>query len=100
MIEKKLPSFSKATNVTFGIVAVSMSLIYLGSQAFSSGFLLLLLISAVVAPRMGLVIPRSNVVISLSDSVVFLSFLLYGPAAAVLMAAVETFANCYYNKAS
>jgi diguanylate cyclase (GGDEF)-like protein len=32
--------------------------------------------------------------------VVFLSFLLYGPECAVIMASVETLANCYYNKLS
>ncbi|MEP7148865.1 MAG: hypothetical protein ABI857_08275, partial [Acidobacteriota bacterium] len=100
MNEKKLPSFSKSTIVLLGIVVVGLSLFYLGTDALSPGFAVLLLISGVIAPRMGIVIPRSKVVISFSDSVVFLSFLMYGPAAAVLMSAVETFANCYYTKVS
>lgn len=100
MSEKKLPNFSKATIVGFGVVAVALSFYYFGSKALTPGFALLLLVSAVIAPRMSMVIPRSNVVISFSDSVVFLSFLVYGPEAAVLMAASETFANCYYHKRS
>ena len=100
MSEEKLPSFSKATIVALGVVIVGLSFFMLGGLGFTSGFALLVLIAAVVAPRMGIVIPRSNVVISFSDSVVFLSFLIYGPAAAVVMAAVETFANCQYNKRS
>ncbi|MEO8574414.1 MAG: bifunctional diguanylate cyclase/phosphodiesterase [Pyrinomonadaceae bacterium] len=100
MSEKKLPSFSKAIIVIFGSVIVALSIAFLGEQAFSAGFGLLLLIAALVAPRMSMVIPRSNVVISFSDSVVFLSFLFFGPAAAVTMAAVETLANCYFYKRS
>lgn len=84
--------------MTLGISVVSLSFVFLRGQALTPGFLLLLLIAALVAPRMSLVIPRSNVVISFSDSVVFLSFLFYGPESAVIMAAMETLANCYYAK--
>lgn len=100
MAEKKLPSFSKASIVALGAVIVTVSLFGFGRQALTPGFGLLVLISAVLAPRMSMVIPRSNIVISFSDSVVFLSFLVYGPQAAVLMAASETFANCWYHKLS
>ncbi|HEX6125249.1 MAG TPA: bifunctional diguanylate cyclase/phosphodiesterase, partial [Pyrinomonadaceae bacterium] len=50
------------------------------------------------APRMSLVTGRASVAISFSDSVIFLAFLLYGPECAVLIAAVEALASCYYNK--
>src|SRR5688500_15445303 len=100
MFVKKLPSFSKAAIVTTGVAVVALSIILLRNQAFTPWILLLLLFSALVAPRMGIAIPRSNVGISFSDSVVYLSFLLYGPEAAVVMATVEMFANCYYSKQS
>ena len=100
MSEKKLPSFSKATIVAIGAVVIILDLAHLRDQALSMGFALLLALAALVAPRMSLVIPRSKIVISFSDSVVYLSFLLYGPECAVVMAAVETLANCYYNKLS
>jgi diguanylate cyclase (GGDEF)-like protein len=99
MSEKKLPSFSKAAIVIAGVVVV-YSLVYLSRDALTLGFALLLLLAVLVAPRMSLVIPRSNVAISLSDSVVFLSFLIYGPESAIILAAAETSANCYYNKLS
>ena len=100
MIEKKLPNFSKAAIVAVGSLVVAYGLIALRNQSLTVGFALLLGISAIIAPRMSLVIPRSKIVISFSDSVVFLSFLLYGPECAVIMAVVETLANCYYNKVS
>src|SRR4029079_9510071 len=36
--------------------------------------------------------------VSFSDTLVFLSFLTHGPAAAVILSATETLSNCYYNK--
>lgn len=100
MSEKKLPSFSKFLIVLLGSVLVVLSLVLIGGQALDPVFGMLLLVAALLAPRMSIVIPRSNVVISFSDSVVFLSFLIYGSAAAIIMAAVETLANCYYYKRS
>jgi diguanylate cyclase (GGDEF)-like protein len=96
----KIPSFSKSAIVLLGSMLLIGSLLSVREAVISPGFLLLLMLSAFVAPRMGLAIPRSNVGISFSDSVVFLSFLLYGPASAILMAAVEMLANCLYQKTS
>ena len=62
------------------------------------GFAALVLFAVLIAPRMSLVIPRSNVAIGFSDALIFLGFLLYGPEAAVMIAAAETLANCLYNK--
>ena len=98
MSDRKLPTFSKVAIVTIGMLIVALDLALLRFHAFSVGFIFLLVLSVLVAPRMSMGIPRSNVVISFSDSVVFLSFLLYGPASAVIMAGAETLANCYYNK--
>ena len=98
MSDRKLPTFSKVAIVTIGVIIVALDLALLRFQAFSLGFISLLVFSVLVAARMSIVIPRSKVVISFSDSVVFLSFLLYGPASAVIMAGAETLANCYYNK--
>ena len=101
MTEKKLPtSFSKAAIVALGVLVVALAFISLRERVLTLGFGCLLLFAALIAPRMSMVIPRSKIVISFSDSVVFLSFLLYGPECAVIMASVETLANCYYNKLS
>jgi diguanylate cyclase (GGDEF)-like protein len=100
MSEKKLPNFSQVAVVTLGAVIVSIGLAVLGNRLLTIGFALLLGLAAILAPRMSLVIPRSRIVISFSDFVIFLSFLIYGPECAVVMAAVETGANCYFNKVS
>ena len=47
---------------------------------------------------MSLAIPRSEVAVSFADALVFLSFLIYGPAPAIILSGTETLANCYYNK--
>lgn len=94
----KNQSVSKITIAILGIWGLGYSLMSLGSRAMEPGFLALIAFTLVLAPRMSLVIPRSNVAIGLSDSVVYLSFLLFGPESAVLAAAAETLANCYYRK--
>ena len=85
--------------VTFvGAICLGVSLLYLPSASRSWGFLLMLILSVLVLPRMSLAIPRSEVAVSFSDTLVFLSFLLYGPAPAIILSGTETLANCYYNK--
>ena len=89
---------TKVSVAFFGSLAILLSLLSFPPTGLNLGFLLLLMVSVLIAPRMSLVIPRSNVAISFSDSVVFLAFLLYGPESAVILAAVETLANCLYYK--
>ncbi len=98
MTRSVLLNFTKVSVAVVGAFAIALSLWMLPPEAINLGFLALLVFSALVAPRMSLVIPRSNVAISFSDSVVFLSFLLYGPETAVIMASAETLANCFYYK--
>jgi diguanylate cyclase (GGDEF)-like protein len=52
-------------------------------------FLLLCLLTAVVSSRVAIKVPRANTTITVSDSFVFLTLLLYGPAAAVFIAAID-----------
>ncbi len=58
----------------------------------------MLIFAVALAPKMSLQFPRSNLTLSFSDSVVFLTFLIYGGEMAVLIAFVETFATCVYLK--
>lgn len=81
-----------------GVITLGVTLFYFPFGKMGFGYLLLVLISAVLIPRMSLAIPRSNVAVSFSDTLVFLSFLIYGPAAAIVLSATETLSNCYYNK--
>ena len=65
-----------------------INLWYVGMMAFS----------ILIIPRMSLAIPRSEVAVSFADALVFFSFLIYGPAPAIILSGTETLANCYYNK--
>jgi diguanylate cyclase (GGDEF)-like protein len=47
---------------------------------------------------MTLRIPRSRLFVNFSDALIFLSFIVYGGEAAVVLATVEMLANCFYNK--
>src|SRR5678815_2766793 len=94
---ERVLSFTKVSIAIIGASCLAWSLIFFPKDAFGAGFLCLLLIAVLIAPRMSLGIPSSKVAISFSDSVVFLAFLLYGPTSAVILAAAETLASCVYN---
>jgi diguanylate cyclase (GGDEF)-like protein len=52
-------------------------------------FLLLFLLTVVISSRIAIKVPRVNTTITVADTFVFLTFLLYGPAAAVVVAAAD-----------
>jgi diguanylate cyclase (GGDEF)-like protein len=79
-------------------LCLSFALIKLPEVALHWGFILVLVFAVLIAPKMSLKIPRSDMFLSFSDSVVFLTFLLYGGEIAILIAFVESFANCFYLK--
>lgn len=98
MDRNRISKFFKAALILSGFVCLAFAVGELVQISFGWGFLLVLAFSTLVAPRMSLSIPHSKFTISFSDSVVFLSFLLYGPGVAILIAFVESFANCLYLK--
>src|SRR5687768_10870294 len=61
-------------------------------------FAVLLLFTILIAPRMSIALPRSKFILSFSDSMVFLSFLLFGGEAAIIIATAEILSNCLYFK--
>jgi diguanylate cyclase (GGDEF)-like protein len=61
-------------------------------------FAVLFLFTILIAPRMSIALPRSKFILSFSDSMVFLSFLLFGGEAAIIIATAEILANCLYFK--
>src|ERR1043166_449437 len=63
---------------------------------FTLGFLCVVAFSVLIAPRMTLTLPRSRFAISFSDALVFFTFLFYGGPAAIVVAALESAANCLY----
>ena len=52
-------------------------------------FLLLFLLTVVVSSRIAIKVPRVNTTITVADTFLFLTFLLYGPEAAVIVAAAD-----------
>ena len=58
-------------------------------QRLDFRFLLLFVLTAVISSRIAIKIPRANTTITVADTFVFLTFLLYGPEAAVIVAAVD-----------
>ncbi len=96
MDRQRLSYIFKGTVIIIGFVFLAFAIGALPRATFSWGFLLVLLFSTVVAPRMSLALPRSKFAISFSDAAVFLAFLYYGGPAAVVIAAFETLASCLY----
>lgn len=91
-----MSSISKGVVILAGIVCFAIALANVAMTAFTWGFVCVLAFSVLVAPRMTLTLPRSRFAISFSDALVFFTFLLYGGPAAIVVAALESFANCLY----
>ncbi len=93
---EQLSNTVKALVIVVGAVCFGYAFVKLPETALSLGFLLILLFGAFVSPRTTVRLSRANFAISFSDSLIFLAFLLYGGEGAIILAAVETFANCIY----
>ena len=96
MNREKLLNFAKGIIILGGVICLILALANLQREAISWGFLLILVFSTTVTPRMSLALPRARFAISFSDAFVFLAFLLYGGPAAILVAGIDTLANCFY----
>ena len=64
--------------------------------SLTTGSLLLLAFATLLAPRMSLTLPGSRFALSFADASIFLTFLLYGGPAAIVLSAIESIANCLY----
>ena len=91
-------NFYKISVAALGGLCLFATLFYLRTEVLTWKFGLLFAFTVAIAPRMNLTLPRSKFVLSFSDSVVFLSFLLFGGETAIFIAAVEKFAHCLYFK--
>ena len=96
MNRERLSVTAKGTVILLGAVSLALAVAELSPSILSVGFLLITLFSTILAPRMSLALPRSRFAISFSDAAVFLTFLLFGGPAAILMAALESASNCIY----
>jgi diguanylate cyclase (GGDEF)-like protein len=84
--------------ILLGLVCLLFGLATLPFGSLDIGIIGLVLFAILAAPRMTLQLPRSKYLLSFSDSVVFFAFLVYGGETAIVVAFIETFANCYYLK--
>lgn len=98
MDRKLISEYIKVIVIGLGIFVTGLALSTLPPGSFGWGYVLLLSFAILVAPRMSIALPRSKFSISFSDSIVFISFLIYGGEMAVFTAFVETLANCIYLK--
>ncbi len=92
----RLSAFIKPPVIFLGAVSLSFAIFNLPMNSFGGGYLLILVFSIFVAPRMSFSLPKSKLILSFSDTVIFLTFILYGGEFAILTALVETAANAFY----
>lgn len=97
---ERLLTAVKVSVIGLGALCFAYAFVRLPASALVWGFLVVLLFGSFVTPRMTLTLPRSKFAISFSDSLIFLAFLLYGGEGAIILAGVETLANCLYLKRS
>jgi diguanylate cyclase (GGDEF)-like protein len=94
----KVLTFFKLAVILLGSLSFAFAVYNLDSKARSWGFFLLAVFTLSLAPRMSLTMPRSHFSLSFSDSVIFLSFLLFGGEAAVVLASLEAIVSCLFLK--
>src|SRR5215213_8299712 len=94
----KVLTFFKSAVIVFGGLSFAFAVFNLDSKIISWSFLLLTVCTLTVAPRMSLNLPRSNYALSFSDSVIFLTFLLFGGEAAIILASLEVIVSCLFLK--
>lgn len=96
MNRETLSNAFKGIVILAATVAFALALSDLPKASFSWGFLVILAFAVIVTPRMSVTMLKSRFAISFSDAVVFLTFLMYGGPAAIVIAALESASNCYY----
>lgn len=96
MNREVLSNFAKGILILAAAVSLALAVPNLPYDRFAWGLAAILLFAVFVAPRMSLELPGSRFAISFSDAAVFLVFLLYGGPTAIVFAALENAANCFY----
>jgi diguanylate cyclase (GGDEF)-like protein len=98
MNRESATTFYKISVALIGGACFALALANIKPEATTWKFFTLLLFTVLIAPRMSIALPRSKFILSFSDSMVFLSFLLFGGEAAIIVATAEIFANCLFLK--
>jgi diguanylate cyclase (GGDEF)-like protein len=81
-----------------GISFFAFALLALNLDRLDYKLLLLSIFTIVFASKLNLVLPKSGYSITFSDSMIFLTFLLYGGEYAIILASLDTLINCLYMK--
>lgn len=98
MSQSKTSTVYKIFVIALGSLCFVYACLNLEADVFSWGYVLLLVLASLLAPRISLILPYSNFAISFSDAIIFLTFLIFGGEAAIIMASVEVAAACFYLK--
>ena len=98
MNPSKLSFAYKLTIIFIGSVSLILAVANIQNSIIGWKFIFFLAFTLFVTPKMSITLPRAKFALSYSDSVIFLSFILYDGNVAILLAAVETLANCIYLK--
>ena len=98
MNRESTTTFYKISIAVMGGVCLLLALSNLKPETLNWKFAVLFLFTILIAPRMSIALPRSKFILSFSDSMVFLSFLLFGGEAAIIIASAEILSNCLYFK--
>ena len=96
MAETKFSILYKSIIVTVGTAILLFAAANLSKDAYSYGFLFCLCFAVFFTPLMSITLWRGKFIFSFSDSLIFLCFLFYGGEAALILAAVEIPAQCFY----
>lgn len=100
MSKESIVQLSKAIIIGIGAVCLIAASAAFPSEALTPGYLFIIAFAVLIAPRLTLSLPRSKFAISFADALIFLTFLVYGGPAAIVLASTEMLASCIYMQSS
>ena len=98
MDRKSAFNFYKNSIALIGFACLVLALLNLEAEVLTLKFAAFYLLVIFVAPWMSVSLPRSKFTLKFSDSLIFLSFLLFGGEAAIITAITATIATNFYNQ--
>jgi len=88
--------FSRILTISLGVGAVVFAISRFDVANLSPLLAALLLFAIVITPRASIPMPGTDIALTFGDACIYLAFLFYGGPTAILVAVVETGANCIY----
>ncbi len=98
MNRESTTTFYKLTIALIGGVCIFLALTNIKPEVVNWKLAAIILFTVLLSPHMSIALPRSKTIISFSDSIIFLTFLLFGGEAAILVACTENLSTCCYFK--